>query len=100
MAAAKILAPPLTAAAWVFHPSLAAKPIKGPLTTKHNHIEIPPKDAIDVPAVQIGKIMSCVDNGKSCLDYPRPIYTCKDRKRILMHDENNPPKYYCHKVQP
>jgi len=25
---------------------------------------------------------------------------CDDKNRILEHDENNPPKYWCHKVQP
>ncbi len=27
-------------------------------------------------------------------------YTCADKTRILLHDEQTPPKYYCHKVQP
>jgi hypothetical protein len=27
------------------------------------------------------------------------VTTCADKSRILLHDENNPPKYWCHKVQ-
>jgi hypothetical protein len=26
--------------------------------------------------------------------------TCADKSRILEHDENSPPKYWCRKVQP
>jgi len=28
-----------------------------------------------------------------------PNYFCEDRSRGLWHDENDPPKYWCHKPQ-
>jgi hypothetical protein len=31
--------------------------------------------------------------------HPSKPYTCADKSRILLHDEQTPPKYWCHKPQ-
>lgn len=61
---------------------------------------------MDVPAVERkdgnSSIEICAPNQKPdfvgyCL---RPYYYCTDKTRILEHDEQTPPKYWCRKVQP
>ena len=85
------------------------------------HVESDPKqcdvwpapEAEDVPAIQVKK---SVRDGEAVycglqMCYPwqlthEPTYTfklamsCADKSRVLWHDENDPPKYYCHRVKP
>jgi hypothetical protein len=51
-------------------------------------------EPIDTPALHINPKCSggCVP--------PPDYWTCADKSRILEHDENDPPKYWCRKVQP
>ena len=53
-----------------------------------------------------GNIITC-DHGAKCYlvqcepdDHYVPITTCADKTRILEHDEQEPPKWWCRKVQP
>ena len=72
-------------------------------------IENPDVDQIDTPATTrkqlthpkgesypCGMFMACIANEDVYIDVP----TCSDRARILEHDEQTPPKYWCRKVQP
>ena len=71
-----------------------------------------PRERIDVPAIASAWLDQGKDNGACtsvwlwieskvekghCL---KRVQDCKDKTRILMHDEQEPPKYWCHKVQP
>lgn len=84
-----------------------------------------PAEAVDVPAVQEPTesecgaswhheevYILCTNHGTpdlpkgtaAPLDRPIPgkdgyITTCSDKSRILLHDESNPPKFWCHRVQ-
>ena len=66
----------------------------------------PTPEPEDVPAIQVKyktgtasckfeekAVVTCVD------DYAQRV-GCAEKSRILMHDENDPPKYYCHRVKP
>lgn len=64
---------------------------------------------IDVPAIQEDYVSakkggSCPTmNGMLCYyneDQHDKRWTCKDKTRGLWHDEQEAPKYYCHRVQP
>jgi len=60
-------------------------------------------EPIDVPGI-VGHKNMCVEDAplptgrdQHChLEYP----TCADPTRILMHDEQTPPKWWCHRVSP
>jgi hypothetical protein len=71
-------------------------------------------EPVDVPAIQEERIipegerptckpMTC-PTAKNCFvnsvclppDEKETVWTCADKTRILMHDEQNPPKYWCH----
>lgn len=53
-----------------------------------------PKDQcrIATPATGVGIFTSCLPEEK--------VVTCAEKTRILEHDEQNPAKYWCRKVQP
>ena len=69
-------------------------------------------EPIDVPAVESGDsytpinypctIASTSDKPDPTFCEYGPIHTCADKSRILMHDEQEPPKtkYWCHRSQP
>ena len=59
-----------------------------------------PAPPVDVPAIQ-----QSTEKPKVFLQYPDGTwhpsseYTCADKTRILLHDEQNPPKWWCHKSE-
>jgi hypothetical protein len=64
-------------------------------------------DPIDVPAISARTDKVCVQysilqwDGNQCDKYEdRKRWTCADPNRVLEHDENTPPKFWCRKVQP
>ena len=50
-------------------------------------------ESIDVPAIP-----GFATDSDSVLG--RYKWTCADKTRILLHDEQTPPQYWCHRVQP
>lgn len=54
-------------------------------------------EPMDVPAVQVGTVMDCGFYGAE-LDCR--IFSCADNHRILEHDSQSPPSWWCRKVQP
>ena len=62
-------------------------------------------EPIDVPAIWqkgivievTGAFLLCEEGETGC--YAERV-TCADKTRILMHDEQDPPKSWCHKPQP
>jgi hypothetical protein len=64
----------------------------------------------DVPAIQElykgrmncgaltspGEEAGWLQDGGLCADKRPMIYTCSEKSRILQHDENTPPKFWCH----
>jgi hypothetical protein len=53
-------------------------------------------DPVDVPAVQVGYYDPPECRETKCIHVKQ---TCADKSRILEHDENSPPKYWCRKVE-
>jgi hypothetical protein len=39
------------------------------------------------------------EGGSGCVNERPLVTTCADKRRILEHDEQTPPKYWCRKVQ-
>jgi len=70
--------------------------MQGPVITDPHLIEI------DVPAVPKIKhtIHGPEDGYWEIWDEETTGWHCKDKRRILMRDEQDPPKYWCHKVSP
>jgi hypothetical protein len=74
----------------------------------------------DVPAIQVNvRASECFRTWEGCTVFDKKgnlmdskgwfapdvvaVYkrwSCADKSRILLHDENEPPKYYCHRVNP
>lgn len=86
-----------------------------PTCSIHNNAptnKIEPEEPIDVPAVAGDWVDKGNDNGWCFAVYQqieskvekgrcfKRAWTCRNPKRILQHDEQGPPKYWCHKVQP
>lgn len=75
-------------------------PVSGTITL-YNTVPIP--EPSDVPAVNICD--QNVEGWQICpfpSDFPKHSgwhYSCKQKTRILQHDEQVPPKYYCHKPE-
>jgi hypothetical protein len=104
------------------YPQLARKPeaIKGRMVTGLEPsdpsrvitlVDDGKPEAIDVPAIQedipIAERSACGPTSctkSACLSVCTPPETtrpaCNDKTRILLHDEQTPPKYWCHKVLP
>lgn len=63
-----------------------------------------PRGPIDVPAIQETRTIKqepCKPMEIMCGNtFIKREWTCKDKTRILEHDEQDPPKYYCRRVQP
>lgn len=64
---------------------------------------------LDVAAIQVSRpepdvckdgALDKLSSGKQWCKDNRLKWTCADKTRILEHDEQDPPKYWCRKVQP
>jgi hypothetical protein len=71
-------------------------------------LEPPKPEPIDVPAIQTfdgtSFVVLCAKGQKPTIPSMKgycltPRNTCADKSRILQHDEQSPPKYWCHKPQ-
>ena len=60
----------------------------------------PTPDLVDVLAIPNPLTFETVcDWNVPCRTKSNRQWTCSDRTRILLHDEQTPPKYWCHKVE-
>ena len=51
------------------------------------------------PPTSLEALREC--RGKEDWNGPSKVtHTCADKTRILLHDEQTPPKFWCHRVQP
>jgi hypothetical protein len=88
---------------------ISSSPTKQEFDTLAHPLDVKNLDPIDVPAIstKTWKVTQhTCDVHESSTSYPTCFtheqvdgWTCKDKTRILMHDEQEPPKWYCHRAQ-
>ena len=51
----------------------------------------------NTPVIGLSELVDVPATTRKVLDHDIP--TCSDKTRILLHDEQEPPKYWCHRVE-